>query len=276
MKHNKKRNTAFLYECLVKELTRAIVYKDKETKSKIVKIIKESFNKNTSLKKELVLYKSILNNKDKMTPEFAARFMMETKKDFLNLDRKAVFNEQTSLIKFINQNLSNKFYSNFVPNYKNLATVGQFFNSNNLNAKSRLLIEGKVFKILSKDHTIIENKIKHIDNLTYKTFVDKFNHTYKQSLNENQKTLLTNYIISFADNGLQLKTYLNEELATIKQNVAKCLENPKIKNNNVYYENMKKVSQKLNSFAQTPITEKMVKEVFYIQDLIAEINPNGH
>ena len=29
MKHNKKRNTAFLYECLIRELTKAILKEDK-------------------------------------------------------------------------------------------------------------------------------------------------------------------------------------------------------------------------------------------------------
>ena len=30
MKHNKKRNTAFLYEALIQEMTKAIVSKDKK------------------------------------------------------------------------------------------------------------------------------------------------------------------------------------------------------------------------------------------------------
>ena len=30
MKHNKKRNTAFLYECLVKELTKCVLREDKK------------------------------------------------------------------------------------------------------------------------------------------------------------------------------------------------------------------------------------------------------
>ena len=51
--------------------------------------------------------------------------------------------------------------------------------------------------------------MKHIDNLTYKTFVGKFNDTYKNSLKENQKSLLTNYITSFSDNGLGLKSFIN-------------------------------------------------------------------
>ena len=45
MKHNKKRNTAFLYECHVKELTKAIVRKDNDKKSKIIGIIKENLRR---------------------------------------------------------------------------------------------------------------------------------------------------------------------------------------------------------------------------------------
>ena len=34
MKHNKKRNTAFLYECLIRELTKAILKEDKQGQTK--------------------------------------------------------------------------------------------------------------------------------------------------------------------------------------------------------------------------------------------------
>ena len=47
MKHNKKRNTAFLYECLVKELTKAIVREDKKRQFITKKVIKQFFNKNS-------------------------------------------------------------------------------------------------------------------------------------------------------------------------------------------------------------------------------------
>ena len=44
-KHNKKRNTAFLYEVLVKELTKAIVEKQSKRKVEIAKTLKKYFNK---------------------------------------------------------------------------------------------------------------------------------------------------------------------------------------------------------------------------------------
>ena len=49
LKHNKKRNTAFLYESLVKELTKAVVKNDTKRRSALVSIIKEHFSKGTAL-----------------------------------------------------------------------------------------------------------------------------------------------------------------------------------------------------------------------------------
>jgi hypothetical protein len=53
MKHNKKRNTAFLYECLIKEMTKAVVRKDLELKEQIVRILKQYFTKGTPLSRRL-------------------------------------------------------------------------------------------------------------------------------------------------------------------------------------------------------------------------------
>ena len=117
MKHNKKRNTAFLYECLVKELTKAIVRKNDERKQTIIKIIKESFKKGSALKTELDIYRSI-SECNKMSKEFAQRFLTESKKDFNDIDKKKIFNEQTALIRQINESLSNRVFANFVSNYK--------------------------------------------------------------------------------------------------------------------------------------------------------------
>ena len=61
---------------------------------------------------------------------------------------------------------------------------------------------------------------EHIDNLTYKTFVEKFNTKY-HSLPKEQKDLLTNYIASFADNSVSLKSYLNQEIKEVKKDLTK-------------------------------------------------------
>ena len=48
-KHNKKRNTAFLFEALVKELTKSIIENDQTKKKTTLSIIKEHFGKDSVL-----------------------------------------------------------------------------------------------------------------------------------------------------------------------------------------------------------------------------------
>ena len=268
MKHNKKRNTAFLYECLVKELTKSIVRKDAHRQNKIISIMKEFFYKNSPLKQDLKLYRSILEN-NKMAKDFAVRFLFETKKDYANLDRKLIFNEQTNLIKSINENLSPSAFANFISNYKDLASIGTYFSSS-ANAKSRLLIESKLVRHLTSDKRE-EQQMKHIDNLSYKTFVNKFNETYNRSLRKEQKDLLTNYIISFSDNGLGLKTFMNEEISRLKNELGIALLNEKKSKNEEFLAKLQQVCDKLESFSKMPIDEGMVKDLFYIQNLIQEV-----
>jgi len=114
--------------------------------------------------------------------------------------------------------------------------------------------------------------MKHLDNLEYKTFVNKFNNAYERTLRKEQKDLLTNYIVSFSDNGLGLKSFLNEELGRLKNAVQQQIVEGSTNPNS---ENFKKVKVKLDNYAKIPINQQMIEEVFYIQDLIAEVSKNG-
>ena len=269
MKHNKKRNTAFLYECLIKELTRAIVREDKKRQTITKNILKEFFYKGSVLKEELDLYNSLLESKN-LDTDFSRRLLAETKIDYARSDRKAIFNQQTNLIDKINKQLGHGAFSNFIPNYKDMATIGLFLQNFKLNAKKRIMLENNLIKYLGrKENTLTE--MKHLDNLEYRTFVKKFNTAYERTLRKEQKDLLTNYIVSFSDNGLGLKSFLNEEIGRLKnavqQHIVEGSNSPNI-------ENFKKVKAKLDDYSKTPINQQMVEEIFYIQDLISEVSKN--
>jgi len=269
MKHNKKRNTAFLYECLIRELTKAVIKEDKDQQQLIKSILMEFFVKGSPLKNELDLFSSLLETKE-LTESFSRRLLIETKKDFDSLDRKQIFNEQTALIDRINKALGSKTFSNFVPNYKDLATLGLFFQDNNLNAKKRIMLEDKMVVFLGREDQVL-TEMKHIDKLEFKMFVKRFNETYEHSLLNEQKELLSNFIVSFSDNGLGLKVYLNNEIGRLKEAVdLEIVES----SNEALTQNFKKVKTKLDSYAQTPLNSTIVEEVFYIQDLLAEVRRN--
>jgi len=66
---------------------------------------------------------------------------------------------------------------------------------------------------------------------------------------------------------LGLKSFMNEELGRLKGEIERLSET-------IYGNKLVKVKEKLENFSNNPINESMVKDVFYIQDLIAEINKN--
>ena len=269
MKHNKKRNTAFLYECLIKELTKAIVREDKKRQRITKNILKEFFHKNSLLGEELLVYNSLLESKQ-LEPSFSRRLLEETKVDFNNLNRKGIFNQQTNLINKINKQLGNSVFSNFVPNYKDIATLGLFFQNTNLKAKKRIMLENNLVDFLGRKEKVL-TEMKHLDNLEYKTFINKFNNAYDRTLQKEQKDLLTNYIVSFSDNGVGLKCFLNEEIGRLKNAVHQRIVES---TDEGYSENFKKVYDKLDNYKKRPLNKQIIEEIFYIQDLIAEINKN--
>ena len=97
--------------------------------------------------------------------------------------------------------------------------------------------------------------------------VNKFNQAYKHSLLQEQRELLTNYITSFSDNGLGLKSFMNEELGRLKEECQSLSEGK-------WSDKISLVREKIESFKTKPLTEEVVKDIFYIQDLIAEIKKN--
>tara|TARA_A100001515_G_scaffold27079_1_gene20724 strand:- start:207 stop:1025 length:819 start_codon:yes stop_codon:yes gene_type:complete len=268
-RHNKKRNTAFLFETLVIELTKSIVQKDHKRKHQISEMLKTHFDQKTILRKELDLFMALLET-DGLDAKTSEKLLAEAKKQYTNLDKQKIFEQQSALIKKINTTLSKSVFSNFMPNYKDLATIGQIFNDSTP-IKSRVLLENKIVEKLSNKQETEQSQMQPIDNIVYKTFVDKFNDQYGTKLTEQQSTLLSYYISSFADNGLQLKTFLNEELARLKVTLTSALESNEISNDSDMMDSTNKVIAKLDEYKNTPVDKAMIEGILKTQELVREI-----
>lgn len=141
-KHNKKRNTAFLFETLIKEMAKSVVANDSERQTKIAKIIKRHFTKRGVLYKDLQSYKVLMELKEAES-DFAKRIISEVRRDRDRLNTQNIFSEQSKLIKRINVELGQEVYSNFVPNYKTMATIGQLF-ADNVSPNEKVILEDKL------------------------------------------------------------------------------------------------------------------------------------
>jgi len=267
-KHNKKRNTAFLYEVLSRELTKSILREDKNKKKQIVSIFKKHFRKGTFLSKEMNLYRTIHEMRD-LDIYTAEKLLYETKIEFMKMDKKNVFDEQSDLISDMNKSLSPEVFTNYVPNYKSLATISQIFNTD-LPVKNRVLLEKDVVEGMVLKEEKVEARENDVDNVVYKSFIKKFNSEYS-SLLEEQKQVINKYLMSFADNGLSLKVFLNEEIGRLREGVKSSLNVDEVKEDEDMKAKVQNTLSILESFRDNCLDEDLLKKVLKIQNYVSEI-----
>ena len=272
-KHNKKRNTAFLYEALIREMTKAVVSKNKEQKNKIVDILKESFSSNKPLGKELGLYQALLSSSE-LDPVTAEKLLYQIREAYSELNSEEIYNAQSHVIKRINKEVGSDVYNNFVPNYKSIATVSQLFgvDSTAVGIKRGVLLEQRVLQTLtSKKVDEKPKELKPIDNIVFKTFSGKFNDVYADDLLSEQKELLNRYILSF-DSDTDIKVYLNEELGRLHHALNDALKTDEIKSDDSMSQSATSVIEMIEDFKNHPVDKALVEKVLKIQNLVHEIS----
>jgi hypothetical protein len=268
MKHNKKRNTAFIYEVLIRELTKAMMENNVAQKKVIINLVREHFRGRTLLAKDLESYKAILETRE-VDRHTAEKMIFEARAQKSSINHRHLFEEQSVLIDKINTLISPDVFGNFVPNYKDLATVFQIFNPK-VKTKNRVLLEKQMVHRMLTAEEQDKELMRPIDTLTYKTFVKKFNEKYATSLLESQKELLNRYVTSFADNGLELKVFLNEEIPRLLESVKTSLELPEVKADADMRTKTQEVIGLLESTSKRQVDNTFIHDILKIQNLVEE------
>jgi len=268
MRHNKKRNTAFLYHGLVKELTKSVLRSDSEAKKAVTSILKEHFSSGSLLSRELGLYKALCETSG-VEKDTAEKILSEVKRVYHSLGQEEIFDEQSEVIKKINTDLSKNVYSNFIPNYKMLATISQMFDQKTPISR-RVILEQKVVETLTSKSTN-RPQMKHIDNITYNVFVNKFNEKYGDTLNESQKILLSKYVTVSPDTIVEFKLYISDEINRLKRMVKKLQKNKDVLLDEGLNNKSKEILSVLESFADQKINDDMIRKILKVQALETEI-----
>jgi len=224
VKHNKIRNTGLLFEFLLRQITADVL--NKKDKSKAADIIKNKFNEQTELGKEIALYNIVVNKKygsDKKANYFINEVIKERKK----LNNSILKRERYNLIKEI-QSIYNlqKFLSSKVPNYKVYASVYKLFEYSNtlspdqktesyFNLVEHITTNNKNIKLSETVRALPDDEDLRI--LTYKTLLEKFNSKYTK-LSGAQKNLLREYINNVSNTN-SLKDTLKQIVKGLKEDL---------------------------------------------------------
>ena len=189
------------------------------------------------------------------------------------IDPTGLFKAQTEMIHDVNKEIDNDVFNNFVPNYKTLATIDQIFNLK-VDPKSKVILENEIIEnmVLDRESSQAEQEV---DSVLLKTFVEKFNKKYSNSLLGEQQELLSRYISSFADNSLSLKMYLNDEIARLKEAVISAQKTEIFMDDADMSHKAQEIMERLQSFATEEISEHVLLTVLKTQKLVEEFNTDG-
>lgn len=224
--HNKIKNTAVIFELLVRKVTSDILNGTKH--SDAIPIIKEHFKKSSVLNKELSLYQSL--SKGQLMSESKANYLIdEVMKIHGMLDQKALHKAKYQVIKEIKNSFDlKKFFEVKLPNYRRLASIYVLFETrSNTNIDKAIknrytLVESmtteKKYVEVSNTEKILKEQDKDVRILAYRLMVDKFNKKFSGKLNENQRKLVENYICNVDQNN-PLRGFISKEITSVKKQI---------------------------------------------------------
>jgi hypothetical protein len=273
-KHNKKRNTGFIFEALIRELTKSVLAKNIKKASRVRSIIRGYFSYGKALKKELDCYKALCEA-DNLDGYTAEKLVYEVKREHGSINQKKLFIEQSKMIKQINREIGSDLFSTFIPNYRALATVAQIF-SDQTPVKKKVLMEKHVLENLTQRvDERVEKNLKPIDDLVVKTFTNKYNDQYSELLPE-QKGLLNRHILSIRDGGTDFKVFLNSELRRLHTEVKNSLVLEDVRSDEQMINNTNSVLKIIESFDAAEFSSENLKTVLKIQKLANEYKKDAN
>jgi len=221
VKHSKFKNTAILFELLVKQITQEVL--SNSTKNLSEKIIKEFFNSRKELAKELKLYNWIVKERFSSNDD-AKLFLSEVIEERKKLDESKLAKEKYNLIKTIKESYElDKFLSSNLQNYKLLASIYKVFESkaqgikveirdyidSNNTILEHITNERPTKKPQDKLYEEFKKQSEDLRLLTYKLLIENFNSKYS-NLDDSQKGLLREFINNVSNTSTFPK-FINEE-----------------------------------------------------------------
>tara|TARA_R110002051_G_scaffold314692_1_gene392064 strand:+ start:589 stop:1452 length:864 start_codon:yes stop_codon:yes gene_type:complete len=229
IKHSKLKNTGVLFELLVRQMTSDTLAGSEN--SPALKIIKEFFGKNTTIKKELALYNSLLKEKFQ-TKYRCERFIDAVLTERSKLSNPTIKRQKYNIIKEIQKKYDlREFFRTKISNYKINASIYKLFeahtNKGINNPKEVIFSRDTVLEHVSKELKInsgeklikeYSKQDKSIRLLGYKILLEKFNSKYGQELNLKQVGLLKQYINNISDTK-SLMEYVNKEAKSSRANI---------------------------------------------------------
>lgn len=280
-RHNKKRNSALLYEFLIRHISHCLLNNKKKEANRALSISKEYFSKGP-LREELNLFKALVKtvvaSKQSAEKIINEIYSQASRINVRNLDR-----EKSKLIKEINYTFNaSVFYNYKIPNYVIYASAHTLLDEKRNKRKvlsniDKIGLEDRLLEHLTRkdDKSLISESLKanpKYNKAVYKFVVNNFHKKYEGKLSESQKRLLTKYAVySMSQNDGVIRSTIDKEVKLIKESLKSIKDNKILENKEL----MSKISECYKKLAVTnfdDVCEESVLKVLQYMSLVDEVN----
>ena len=238
-KHNKKRNIGLISEFFSRYIAEAFIDERHDDITKARKLWEKHVHPKSATYEELQIFNAL--NESNLNSKEVAFSMLERAKNLCKKQSQIKLDEEkASLINEIANTLDDKnFFDRSIPNYKNYASIQVL-----MNAWRGTGFKGSLMEMANLEETILEHILtkkeaaipdvesftsEEVNSLVVKLMTEKFNAKYNGLLNENQKQIVSLYMLSHDNNNN--KAQLQNLLLNLKNDALKMLKSPVMKEN---------------------------------------------
>lgn len=281
-RHNKKRNSALLYEFIIRHISYCLVNDNKEEANKALALSKKYFSKGTALHEEMKLIDAIV--RANVSSKGSAQKIIDEVVSFgAGLNSRKIDMEKSLLIKEINHTFDGGFYDYKVPNYPVYASAQTLLTESRnkkktLNSLDKIKLEDKILEHLVRDVETPVNEFKinpKYNDAVYKFVIQRFNQKYEKTLSESQKKLLTKYVVyMLSENKAVIESAVDKEVENIKKQI-KSIEDEDLKTNDELMGKIDKCYKELAVTDFTNITEENILNLLRYIQLAEEISSDA-
>lgn len=273
LKHSKIKNTAILFELLVRQIAADTM---NNKKSPAITILKKHFKEGSELYKELSLYRTLTEEKFD-NKSYATRFIATAIASRKQLNESELRRAKYNVIRDIKNNfVFENFIGSRVNNYKLLASIYKLFEYKSIDSPADItrsfsvVTEHVMYPEKSNEISVNESLIKEdpiIRQLASKIVVDRFNEKYA-GLTGKQKELLREYVNS-VNNSPDLLNKIKREIPTLQLELANLSKSVTSK---VVKIKLHEVTEMLNTFNNIKvIQDKHVLTMLRYYELINQV-----
>ena len=280
--HNKKRNSALLYEFLVRHLTSCIFENNNKDANRALLMLKKYFHmENSPLRSEMKASKLILDSRTG-NRDTLAKIINDVCSFVKRIAKARLVSEKSELIREINYTFGKDTVWKYkIPNYKLYASIQTLFNG--LDGKkvedsvNRAKLEETIIESLSKSNqktTIVENMQTNpkYTKAVHRFIVKRFNEKYSNKLNENQVKLLMRYATFLVNHDSRgFDRFVESEIKRIRGSLVD-VKDETIKDDQVLKTRINECLEKLSDIPRTNLEDKNIVELLKYMALVNELN----